>query len=173
MLEYIILGFLTECNMSGYDIKQFMTNSTSNFYDASFGSIYPALKRLEEKGYIASKETVEEGKYKKYYEILEPGKKEFLSWLKKPMDFNSQKQEHLVKQFFYIHLPAESVKEHLKHFIEGVKENYNKLDELEKDVEKHADYYKLSTLRFGKEFMRFVIKWYESFLKELNTNMKE
>ncbi|WP_236880832.1 PadR family transcriptional regulator [Clostridioides difficile] len=49
MLEYIILGFLMEKELSGYDLKQIMSESTSYFFDASFGSIYPALKRLETK----------------------------------------------------------------------------------------------------------------------------
>lgn len=45
MLIYVILGFLCEKDMTGYEIKQKMTISTSNFIDASFGSIYPMLKK--------------------------------------------------------------------------------------------------------------------------------
>lgn len=45
MLIYVILGFLCEKDMTGYEIKQKMTLSTSNFIDASFGSIYPMLKK--------------------------------------------------------------------------------------------------------------------------------
>ncbi len=168
MLEYIILGFLMECSMSGYDIKQSMSHSTANFFDASFGSIYPALKRLEEKGLIISKEAVESGKYKKYYEILEQGKKEFFSWLEVPVDFSSLKQEYLVKQFFYIHLPEEKVKAHLEHFIESVKDHLNKLIELEKLIKEHADVYKYSTLRYGMDFMSFAAGWYENLLKEIS-----
>ncbi|WP_088185748.1 PadR family transcriptional regulator [Desulfosporosinus sp. FKA] len=52
MTEYILLGFLMQNSMTGYDIKQHMSMSTSYFIDASFGSIYPALKRLEQKGFI-------------------------------------------------------------------------------------------------------------------------
>ena len=55
MLEYIILGFLMGCAASGYDLKQYMAESTSYFFDASYGSIYPALKRLEEKKLILSR----------------------------------------------------------------------------------------------------------------------
>ena len=47
MLEYIILGFLMGCAASGYDLKQYMAESTSYFFYASYGSIYPALKRLK------------------------------------------------------------------------------------------------------------------------------
>lgn len=53
MLIYVILGFLCEKDMTGYEIKQKMTISTSNFIDASFGSIYPMLKKME-KGSLSS-----------------------------------------------------------------------------------------------------------------------
>lgn len=51
MLIYVILGFLCEKDMTGYEIKQKMTISTSNFIDASFGSIYPMLKKMEKGAY--------------------------------------------------------------------------------------------------------------------------
>ena len=77
MIEFIILGFLMTNNMTGYDIKQKMSISTSNFIDASFGSIYPTLKRLEQKKLICFEEIVENGKLKKVYCVTEQGKKEF------------------------------------------------------------------------------------------------
>ncbi len=52
MLQFVILGFLMNCDMNGYAIKKKMSLSTVNFVDASFGSIYPALKRLHQHGYI-------------------------------------------------------------------------------------------------------------------------
>ena len=81
MLEYIILGFLMGCAASGYDLKQYMAESTSYFFDASYGSIYPALKRLEEKKLILSEEKVTGGKFKKLYSITEEGRGVFLTWL--------------------------------------------------------------------------------------------
>ena len=62
MLEYIILGFLMRRKATGYDLKQYMAESTSYFFDASYGSIYPALKRLEEKKFLCSEEQVTGGK---------------------------------------------------------------------------------------------------------------
>ena len=73
---------------SGYDLKLWMSSCTSNFFDASFGSIYPALKRLEAKDLIRSVEQVESGKFKKIYSIREAGKKEFMAWLSAPILFH-------------------------------------------------------------------------------------
>ena len=52
MLESIALGMLLEKDLTGYDIKKFIENGIGVFYKASFGSLYPALKRLTEKGYL-------------------------------------------------------------------------------------------------------------------------
>ncbi|TQW48753.1 helix-turn-helix transcriptional regulator [Clostridioides difficile] len=97
MLEYIILGFLMEKELSGYDLKQIMSESTSYFFDASFGSIYPALKRLETKGYIHYHEVIDGNKLKKLYSITNTGKEVFLEWLKKPINFSKTNRELLAK----------------------------------------------------------------------------
>ena len=56
MLESIALGMLLEKDLTGYDIKKFIENGIGVFYKASFGSLYPALKRLTEKGYLTTRD---------------------------------------------------------------------------------------------------------------------
>lgn len=73
MLDYLILGSLTIHEMSGYEIKKLMSNSTAFFSNVSDGSLYPALKRCEESGLIRSKELVENGRYKKSTKSLPKG----------------------------------------------------------------------------------------------------
>jgi DNA-binding PadR family transcriptional regulator len=75
--EYILLGFLMERDMTGYDMKQHMSFSTSYFVDASFGSIYPSLKRLQQKRLVESNETVEKGKLKKPIPSTSTGRRNF------------------------------------------------------------------------------------------------
>ena len=48
----VILGFLRFRARSGYDIKQAVEVSTRFFWGASFGQIYPELKRLERGGLV-------------------------------------------------------------------------------------------------------------------------
>ena len=74
MIEYILLGILTYGDMTGYDLKKFMAGSTANFYEASFGSIYPALKRMEQKGWVQVQEATVGGKVKKFYGLQELGR---------------------------------------------------------------------------------------------------
>ena len=61
MFENIVLGFLSEKSMTGYEIKKQMENSTSFFYNTSFGNIYPTLKKLEASGHATCAEEVVNG----------------------------------------------------------------------------------------------------------------
>ncbi len=171
MLEYIILGFLMKEEMSGYDLKQWMANCTSYFFDASFGSIYPALKRLEEKGCISCHEVVESSKFKKLYTITDMGKSYFLSWLEKPIIFSKTKQEHLVYFYFYQYLPKEKAILNLKTFISDVESCFNQLNKEKADVEKAYDVsqftFVYSTMVYGVHYYQFIINWCNNLLKQI------
>ncbi len=171
MIDFIILGFLMKQKMSGYDIKQFMSISTSHFFDTSYGSIYPSLKSMEGKGWIESIEEVEGGKYRKIYSILEPGKKAFLEWLELPIEYCNGKGNQLIKIFFYRYLPRENAKALIRQFIDKVKSIKKDIEGLEPVISPLADEFQLSTHRYGKDFYQFLIGWYENFLKE-NINDK-
>ncbi len=170
MLEYIILGFLMKEELSGYDLKQRMANCTSYFFDASFGSIYPALKRMEDKGYIRSHEVVESSKFKKLYSITDMGKSYFLSWLEKPIVFSKTKQEHLVYFYFYQYLPKERAILNLKTFMTEVESLLNQLSKEKSDVEKAYDVnqyiFRYSTMVYGVNYYQFIIDWCNELLKQ-------
>ncbi len=51
----VILGMLAQGQRTGYDIKQFVDKSTRHFWAASYGQIYPELKRLEDQGLVQSR----------------------------------------------------------------------------------------------------------------------
>ena len=48
----VILGMIALGRQTGYDIKQFVDQSTRHFWAASYGQIYPELRRLEEQGLV-------------------------------------------------------------------------------------------------------------------------
>lgn len=163
MLEYIILGFLMKHEMTGYDLKQYMTNSTSYFFDASFGSIYPALKRLEEKSLIEFREISEGGKYKKIYQINDQGKAVFMKWLNEPIVFEKSKHTHLVKIFFYEFLPLSTAVMNIKELIHDIENVLKKLKDhgvqTSKKYETGQYFYQYSTWEYGIDYYQFVILW--------------
>ena len=69
----VILGMLKLGVPTGYDIKKVIDGSTRFFWTASFGQIYPELKRLEGDGLVRSRQEPR-GKVKRtVYELTPKG----------------------------------------------------------------------------------------------------
>ncbi len=167
MLQFVILGFLMSHDMSGYDIKKKMSLSTVNFVDASFGSIYPALKRLKQKGHITYEEIVENGKNKKIYSVTPEGKNEFLNWIEIPINPQLTKFDQMVKIFFYNHIAKEKAIYLIEKYICDLRSLKDKLEGTKDIVSQKADYFEMSVFKVGNGYYDFLIKWYEKFLAEL------
>lgn len=167
MLRFVILGFLTYGKFTGYDLKQMMAYSTSNFMSAGFGGIYPALKKLEKDGLISSIQVIENGRNKKIYSINEIGEKEFMRWLEEPINFMRSYEDILAKVFFYEKLPKESTIKHFKRLIEDIKEKVKELEKIESTFNDSVGHFHRSTLYFGIDHLKFMIDWYEGFIKDL------
>jgi len=174
MLEHIILGFLMTKDRSGYDLKWLMENSTSYFINASFGSVYPALKRLAQKNLVTLHEAVEGGKYKKMYRITDSGKAAFLQWAEEPIVFERSKQDHLAKIFFYEFIPKETAIGNLKdlaHQVESVaKELTGQKSEKEREVDIYKYYYRYAAMCYGVEYYDFVLRWCGTLIDRLEND---
>ena len=59
MLELAILGLLQEQELHGYELKKRLGETLGPFSGASFGSLYPALRRLETAGAVKAVEARE------------------------------------------------------------------------------------------------------------------
>lgn len=76
MLEFAILGLLREQPRHGYELRR--TLADLGFWSVSFGSLYPAIKRLEKAGQIAVKS--QSGR-RKSYQITTSGEDHFVELL--------------------------------------------------------------------------------------------
>ena len=76
-LDLLILRILLSGKRHGYGITKrilFLSNSTLN---VGQGSMYPALHRLERKGWVrSSREVTDKGKVTKFYELTPRGRKQ-------------------------------------------------------------------------------------------------
>jgi len=167
MLDFVILGFLSEHALTGYEIKQIMMHSTSNFIDASFGSIYPMLSRLTKNELISYKENVEGGKFKKRYMLTGKGREELIRWLRTPCVFSPFHYEYLAKMFFYHLLPRKEIIPLVKEFQKTVAIEIQKLEEVEEHCKDMADFYQYATLRFGKECYSLVLDFHQRLVEEI------
>ncbi|MBQ8327936.1 MAG: PadR family transcriptional regulator [Lachnospiraceae bacterium] len=75
-LEMLILQLLTEKDCYGYELSQLLFERTGGVFSVPEGSMYPALYKLSEKGYITfKKELVGKRRERVYYHIEENGRK--------------------------------------------------------------------------------------------------
>ena len=59
MLELAVLGLLSEQPLHGYELKKRLSETLGPLWGISFGSLYPALRRLERSGAIEETEAPE------------------------------------------------------------------------------------------------------------------
>src|ERR1700754_4773090 len=79
-IRTICLAILAHGEASGYDLKKHWEDGPFfHLGGASFGSIYPALARLEQEGLVASREETQPGKPpRRVYALTQAGSKAFL-----------------------------------------------------------------------------------------------
>ena len=88
LLDMIVLRTLVLGPVHGYGIAKAIRSSSNEALDIEFGSLYPALKRLELKGWISSKwDTSEFNKRAKYYRLTATGKKQLRQEHSEWLDF--------------------------------------------------------------------------------------
>lgn len=164
MLEYIIMGFLSRGEKTGYDIKQEMSQSTAYFYEASYGSIYPILKKLVEKDYANVRESIEKGKFKKAYSLTELGRTSLMRWLlESPRIIES---EMLVRMHFYHLLTVEQIIPLVRYYITGAERIKNELDLMDSEWGEKNPIYK-GTLLYGRDYYQFQADWFRGYLKQI------
>jgi DNA-binding PadR family transcriptional regulator len=61
VLELAVLGLLAEQPLHGYELKRRLSETLGPLWGISFGSLYPALRRLERSGAIEAAETAQGG----------------------------------------------------------------------------------------------------------------
>src|SRR5437588_39355 len=106
----VILGMLALGKQTGYDIKQFVDKSTRHFWAASYGQIYPELKRLEEQGLVRGRPEPTGGRSRTVYELTEAGQAALQSWLGSDEEpLYELRDEGMLKLFFSDALPERRI----------------------------------------------------------------
>jgi PadR family transcriptional regulator, regulatory protein PadR len=76
-LDMLVLRTLRAGPLHGYGIAKAIRSASGEALDIEFGSLYPSLKRLEAKGWIASEwQTSEHNRRAKFYKLTQTGRKQ-------------------------------------------------------------------------------------------------
>jgi PadR family transcriptional regulator, regulatory protein AphA len=106
----VILGMIALGNSSGYDIKRVVDKSTRHFWAASYGQIYPELRRLERAGLVHGRPEPSGARARTLYELTASGWAALRSWLGSDEETAYElRDEGMLKLFFSDSLPARRV----------------------------------------------------------------
>jgi DNA-binding PadR family transcriptional regulator len=167
-VKTILLGSLFEKSLSGYDLKKLFSLSFAFFSGLSYGSIYPALKKLEQEGLITMKlEIQESAPNRKVYTITKAGKKAFLNSLKSPFGLEHYKNALLMRMFFFVHLSKKERLETAGDYLNQIKSVAGELEAVRPDVEANADRFQLLCFQFGLRFSKDLIRNVEKVITKL------
>jgi PadR family transcriptional regulator AphA len=157
----VILGMLALGKQSGYDIKQFVDKSTRHFWAASYGQIYPELKRLEELDLVRGRPEPTGGRARMVYELTDTGRDALQSWLRSDEEpLYELRDEGMLKLFFSDALPERRIEN-----IRAIRERQQrKLAQL-RAIEPHASegpQGPYMTLKLGIGYTQWLIDWCEA-----------
>jgi PadR family transcriptional regulator, regulatory protein AphA len=158
---YVILGMVSKEPRSGYEIKAVVDGSTRFFWAASYGQIYPELKRLAEAGLVVGVEAPTGGRRRTVYEITADGEEELKGWLRQPPETYEMREEGLLKLFFANVLPPAEAVEIVRAMRAHRLAVAAQLHEMEPKAVEKADPFPLLVLRGGIEFAEWFADWCE------------
>lgn len=84
-LRHTLLGILDWIPAHGYALRE-MAKGYSWIYPMTNANIYPALRDMEEEGFIQHTREIHEGRLRKVYTITDSGRSELRRWLADPAE---------------------------------------------------------------------------------------
>ena len=155
----MLLGFLMSGSMTGYELKKKFSISFSFFSGLSYGSIYPAPRKMEQKGWITMKLEIQDGSpNRKVYTITDDGRKAFLENLRAPFAPERPKASFLARLFFFSYLtPEERLVTATRH-LESIKEMQRTIISAEPRIRDRADEFQYLCYSFGVRFFEDLVR---------------
>jgi DNA-binding PadR family transcriptional regulator len=132
-VKTLCLGVLCHGEATGYDIKKHFESAFSHFFLAGYGSIYPALAELTERGLVLCEEQAQPGRPdRKVYRITEAGSAAFRDALCCTEPRHKVRSEFLVLLYFAQLMPPERLSEVLDQRLGEIEDTLGQLDTVER-----------------------------------------
>jgi len=163
----VILGLLAIGPRSGYDIKSTVDRSTRFFWAASYGQIYPELRRLEHEGLIEGENAPKGGRARRVFRLTAAGRQALVDWMRSEGDLTVElRDESLLRLFFADTLPPDdgiALLEGRRRGHERYLEVLRGIAELPGEDPPYIDL----VLRWGIDFNEWGMKWCTEQLERL------
>jgi DNA-binding PadR family transcriptional regulator len=166
MLELAILGLLKERAMHGYQLKKRLSETLGSLWVVSYGSLYPALRRLQADAaveMIFPKDQI--GRRKNVYRITEKGEALFNELVERAGHEASEDNGFSVRLAFFRYLKPETrinLLERRRAYLEG---RWSNLREWVRGSKEAIDNYTLSLMNHQLSATEHDIKWLDELIQ--------
>jgi DNA-binding PadR family transcriptional regulator len=166
MLELAILGLLKERAMHGYQLKKRLADTLGSLWRVSYGSLYPALKRLQLEGaveMIFPREQV--GRRKNVYRITQQGESLFAELLERAGQEATEDSGFSVRFAFFKYLKPETrirLLERRRGFLEV---RWSDIKASLQSYKEHIDSYTLSLMNHELAATENDIRWLDDLIQ--------
>lgn len=128
----LCLGILNFEDATGYEIRKMsMDGKYCHFIDASYGSIYPALNKLEAEGLISCRAETQPGKpARKVYSINDLGRAELVKSLSEPPSPDVFRSEFLMIAISAAQLPQAVVQRAIDTHVSHLRKEISQLEQI-------------------------------------------
>jgi DNA-binding PadR family transcriptional regulator len=166
---YVVLGMLRHEPRSGYEIKRVVDKSTRNFWAASYGQIYPELRKLETLGLVEGRDEPHGGRKRTVYTLTDAGREELRRWLGDEVEVLESRDEGLLKLFFATVDPerAEEIIAAKQRLHEEKLAALREVEPVTLSTAAGGDPFPNLVLRYGVESSEWMIDWCERTRAEL------
>jgi PadR family transcriptional regulator AphA len=110
----VILGMIAFGRKTGYEIKQLVDTSTRHFWAASYGQIYPELRRLEQQGFVCGRPEPSGARARTVYELTDDGWGALREWLAADAEPLYELRDEGMLKLFFSELTPELRIEHVR-----------------------------------------------------------
>jgi DNA-binding PadR family transcriptional regulator len=157
----VILGMLALGNRTGYEIKRVVDFSTRHFWAASYGQIYPELRRLDDQGFLRGRPEPTGARARTAYELTEAGEAALREWLASDEEpVYEVRDEGMLKLFFSDSTPERRL-ENIRAMRALQQRKLSQLHEIEQKADQMHPGPRL-TLELGISITQGILEWCEA-----------
>ncbi len=157
-VTWAVLGLIALEPRSGYDVKRVIDRSVRHFWAASYGQIYPELRRLEEAAWIEGDDAPRGGRSRRVYRITAEGRRALQEWLYGHDTRVELRDESLLRLFFADTLPHDGALALLRGRREGYRGMLAYLRSLDDGPGSDPPFVDL-VYRWGIDYCEWGIEW--------------
>jgi PadR family transcriptional regulator AphA len=159
----VVLGLVALGPRTGYDIKRIADSSTRFFWGASYGQIYPELRRLEREGLVEARDEPRGRVRRHVYRITPAGEAAVREWLLEQETAYELRDEGILRLFFRELLEPKEVLDLVRRRRAWFEVSAAYFREIGEELGVQDD----DVLRYGIELMEWNAAWFTRLEKRL------